>query len=70
MRENYDFSNGEKNPYMKPSKTTVTIRLDTTTVDYFKRLSEDVNMPYQTLINSYLAECATKKRKPVLTWGE
>ncbi len=70
MREEYDFSQGIKNPYIKPQKTTVTIRLDKATVDYFKGLSEEVNMPYQTLINAYLADCAAKQRKPILTWGE
>ncbi|WP_288229567.1 BrnA antitoxin family protein [uncultured Desulfovibrio sp.] len=70
MREEYDFSEGIKNPYVRPQKTTVTIRLDKATVDYFKRLSEEVSMPYQTLINAYLADCAARQRKPVLTWGE
>ncbi|WP_165069524.1 MULTISPECIES: BrnA antitoxin family protein [unclassified Desulfovibrio] len=70
MRDEYDFSNGIKNPYIKPQKTTVTIRLDTTVVEYFKGLSEQINIPYQTLINAYLADCAAKQRKPVLSWGE
>lgn len=70
MREEYDFSEGMKNPYIRPQKITVTIRLDKATVDYFKRLSEEVSMPYQTLINAYLADCAARQRKPVLTWGE
>lgn len=69
MREEYNFSEGIKNPYVKTPKATVTIRLDQTTIEYFKRLSEQVNMPYQTLINSFLAECATKKMKPAITWG-
>jgi predicted DNA binding CopG/RHH family protein len=70
MRDEYDFSEGAKNPYGKPQKTTVTMRLDTTTVDYFKGLAVEVNMPYQTLINAYLTDCAAKKRKPVPVWGE
>lgn len=45
------------------------IRLDKATVDYFKSLSEQVNMPYQTQINSYLADCAAKKIKPAVVWG-
>lgn len=69
MRDEYDFSNGVKNPYMKQAKTTVTIRLDKSTVEYFKNLAEQVNMPYQTLINSYLADCAAKKKKPELVWN-
>ena len=70
MREEYDFSAGIKNPYPKSQKTTVTIRLDKTTVDYFKSLSEEVHMPYQTLINSYLADCVARHKKPVLSWNE
>ena len=38
MRDEYDFSGGIKNPYVRQQKTTVTIRLDTATVDYFKKL--------------------------------
>lgn len=68
MRDEYDFSAGMKNPYVKPPKATVTIRLDKMTVDYFKTLAEQTNMPYQTLINSYLADCAAKKMKPDVTW--
>ena len=68
MRDEYDFSDGVKNPYVKPQKATVTIRLDKATVDYFKSLSEEANLPYQTLINSYLADCAAKKMKPTLAW--
>ena len=69
MRDEYDFSEGIKNPYVKPLKATVTIRLDQETVDYFKSLAEQVNIPYQTLINSYLADCASKKVKPSVSWG-
>lgn len=68
MREEYDFSEGLRNPYVKTPKTTVTIRLDQSTVDYFKGLSEQANLPYQTLINSYLADCAAKKIKPSISW--
>ena len=69
MRDEYDFSSGVKNPYMKQTKTTITIRLDTVTVDYFKNLAKQINMPYQTLINSYLTDCATKKKKPEVVWN-
>lgn len=70
MREEYDFAAGMKNPYARPQKTTVTIRLDTSTVDYFKSLAEEVKLPYQTLINSCLADCAARHKKPVLNWNE
>ena len=68
MREEYDFSEGVKNPYVKPPKTAVTIRLDNETITYFKGLAEKVNIPYQTLINSYLADCAARKVKPSVAW--
>ena len=68
MRDEYDFSNAKKNPYVKPVKAAVTIRLDKSTVDYFKGLSEEVNLPYQTLINSYLTTCAANKIKPTIDW--
>ncbi|WP_456061382.1 BrnA antitoxin family protein [Bilophila wadsworthia] len=55
-------------PMCGKPKVAVTIRLDQTTVNYFKNLSEEMKMPYQTLISSFLAECAAKKMKPSITW--
>ena len=70
MRAEYDFSNAVKNPYIKPKKTAVTIRLDQATVDYFKSLSSEVSLPYQTLINSFLTDCARRKIKPNIVWNQ
>ena len=67
MRKEYDFSKGLKNPYVKPQKITVTIRLDQATVAYFKLLAEQVKIPYQTLINSYLTDCARRQAKPTFS---
>ena len=36
MRDEYDFSNGIKNPYAKELKKTVTIKIAPTTIDFFK----------------------------------
>ena len=58
MRDNYDFSESVKNPYAKKLKKQVTIRLDEDTIDYFKNLSHDKGIPYQSLINLYLRDCA------------
>lgn len=63
MRDEYDFSPAERTPYAQASKMTVTLRLDVSTLEYFKRLSEEVNFPYETLIASCLADCAAQKRK-------
>ena len=68
MRKNYDFSGGKKNPYAQRLKQQVTIRLDSPTVDYFKALADETGIPYQTLINLYLRECAFKNKRPRLDW--
>jgi predicted DNA binding CopG/RHH family protein len=68
MRKHYDFSKAVKNPYAKRFKRSVTIRLDQSTVEYFKALAEETELPYQTLINLYLRDCAASGRKLALTW--
>ncbi len=70
MRAHYDFSKmkSRKNPYVKHLKQPVTIRLDRDTVAYFKTLSEDLGIPYQTLINLYLRDCALSHRKLQMKW--
>ena len=68
MRAEYDFSNAKKNPYAKRLKRKVTIRLDSPTIEYFKNLAEDTGIPYQTLINLYLRDCAQSKRELSLEW--
>ena len=68
MKKEYDFSEAKKNPYIHDLKKQVTIRLDTDTIDYFKHLSEDNGIPYQTLINLYLRDCAQKQKKLRMEW--
>ncbi len=60
---------GKKNPYAKQMKQPITIRLDSSTVAYFKNLSEELGMPYQNLINLYLRDCALNRRKLKLKWA-
>ena len=68
MRKAYDFSKGKKNPYANRLKKQVTIRLDEGTIAYFKDLAEEIGIPYQTLINLYLRDCAATSRKLALEW--
>ena len=70
MRSEYDFSKSRKNSYVKKLKRQITIRLDATSVDYFKQMAADLGMPYQNLINLYLRDCATHKRRPTIQWPE
>lgn len=68
MKKEYDFSKAKKNPYAKRLKRRVTIRLDGPTIDYFKELAEETGIPYQTLINLYLRDCAESKKELNLEW--
>ena len=71
MRDHYDFDKmkGEKNPYLRRIKQPITIRLDKSTVAYFKALAEELGMPYQNLINLYLRDCALNQKKLKLKWA-
>jgi uncharacterized protein (DUF4415 family) len=68
MRKEYDFSKAKRNPYAKRLKQSVTIRLDRATLDYFKGLAGELDLPYQTLINHYLRDCAAMGRRPSMQW--
>ena len=68
MRKEYDFSAAKKNPYAALLKKQITIRLDEESITYFKSISEDVGIPYQSLINLYLRDCAASRRKLNLNW--
>ncbi len=68
MRDEYDFSEAKRNPYAKKLKKQITINIDNDTIDFFKGQSEEVGIPYQTLINLYLSDCAKQKKKLHTSW--
>jgi uncharacterized protein (DUF4415 family) len=68
MKTSYDFSKGKRNPYAKRLKRQITIRLDATTIAYFNALAEETGIPYQSLINLYLRECAASHKRLDLRW--
>jgi predicted DNA binding CopG/RHH family protein len=68
MRKRYDFSTARKNPYAKQLKKQITIRLDEDTLAYFKELAAEAEIPYQTLINFYLRDCARSRKRPSMRW--
>ncbi len=68
MKRQFDFSKARRNPYVPKLKRSVTIRLDEATISYFKGLSAETEIPYQTLINLYLRECAATGRRLALEW--
>ncbi len=69
MKNEYDFSNAVKNPYIKKLKKQITIKIDGDTIDYFKGQSEVSGIPYQTLINLYLTDCAVNKKQLHVSWN-
>lgn len=69
MKKEYDFSRAKKNPYTKLLKKQLTIRLDEETIHYFKDLSEENGIPYQTLMNLYLRDCAQHHKKLKINWS-
>ena len=68
MRKEYDFSKAKRNPYAKRLKRQVTIRLDHGTIAYFKALSKETGIRYQTLINLYLRDCAANQKRLSVSW--
>jgi predicted DNA binding CopG/RHH family protein len=68
MLKEYDFSKSKKNPYASQLKKQITIRLDEESITYFKSVSEKIGIPYQSLINLYLRDCAATHRKLSLNW--
>jgi uncharacterized protein (DUF4415 family) len=70
MEEEYDLSQfkSRKNPYAKTLKKQVTLRIRPDVIDYFKEMSEQTGVPYQTLINLYLQDCVASHRKLDMTW--
>ena len=72
MIDNYDIENlnPRKNPYAKELKKQITINVSTAVIDYFKEMSQEVGIPYQTLINLYLTDCVKKQVKLDLEWNK
>lgn len=68
MRTEYDFKKAKKNPYARRLKRQITIRIDEPTLEYFQGLATENGIPYQTLINLYLRECAAKGKRLALTF--
>lgn len=69
MRESYDFSDSQPNPYSKKLKKQITIRLDQDVIEYFKHLSDENGIPYQNLINLYLKDCAKSHKELKMDWS-
>ena len=70
MREEYNINelNPRNNPYAARLKKQITINIAGTTIDYFKSMADNKGIPYQTLINLYLRDCAVNQRQLQMSW--
>jgi len=70
MEDEYDLSKMKSRPnhYIRRLKKQVTLRMSPDVVEYFKKMAEETNIPYQSLINLYLRDCSASKRKLDLRW--
>ncbi len=72
MKTEYDLSKmkSRPNPYAKRLKKQVTLRIGVDVIEYFKGLSGRIGIPYQSLINLYLRDCASSHKELKLNWNE
>ena len=70
MRDNYDFSNADKNPYAKQLKKQISIDVDIDAINFFKAQAKKTGVSYRSLINSYLVDCALCNRTPQIIWQQ
>jgi len=71
MRSQYDLSRMKRrrNPYAKRLKRQVTMRLGVDVIEYFKNMAKETGIPYQKLIDLYLADCVQSGRTLQLQWA-
>jgi uncharacterized protein (DUF4415 family) len=72
MKAEYDLAKlkSRKNPYASKLKQPVTMRLSQDVVQYFKGMADEVDVPYQSLINLYLRDCIANSRKVQIKWPQ
>ena len=68
LEKEFNFDKAVKNPYAKELKKQITIKISPVIIEYFKAEAMETGIPYQTLINLYLADCAKNKRKLDMKW--
>lgn len=70
MRDEYNIEelNPRKNPYVRKNKQQITINIDSEAIDFFRNMATKSGIPYQTLINLYLKDCAENNRMINISW--
>ena len=68
MNKEFDMTNATRGTMGKKPKQQVTIKIDADTIAYFKKLAVRSGIPYQSLINLYLTDCANNKKELYMVW--
>jgi predicted DNA binding CopG/RHH family protein len=68
LEKEFDFSKAVKNPYAKKLQKKITMNIREDALEYFKKQSSESGIPYQTLINLYLIDCADHNKKLEIQW--
>ena len=68
MRDEYDFTKGVKNPYIKKLKKQISINISIDVLDYFKAQSEGLIPTSLLIFDLYLMDCVANERKLDLSW--
>lgn len=71
MKAEYDLSKmkSRPNPYAAKLKRQVTLQIGDDVFDYFNIMAEETGIPYQSLIDLYLRDCAASHRTLKLEWN-
>ncbi len=69
MKKSYDMTGSTQNPFARRLKRQLTIRVDNFSLSYFKDMAATSGLSYQTLINLYLRDCVSSRRKINLKWA-
>jgi uncharacterized protein (DUF4415 family) len=65
MKKEYDLAKMSKrsNPFAQQLKEQAAVEVERDTLEYFQNMEREPGIPYQRLINFYLRECVTSRRK-------
>jgi predicted DNA binding CopG/RHH family protein len=63
MLDEYDFSDGIRGRFYRPTKISTTMRLDNDVLLFLKKQASEKKIAYQTLINNLLREYMQNRLK-------
>ena len=54
-------------PWYDRNKQSITLDMDISIINYFKRLAVETSVSYQDLMKMFLTQCAREKKKPLFS---